>query len=176
MNRATKEQFVEEMYDKLGRSQIVVLLDFNGLSVAETNELRRKFDAEDAEFRVVKNTLVGHAIERAGLEALVGFLEGPTSVLLAYGDPIASMKALADYIKGNSKLQVKAAYFGGQILDLEGVNQLATMPSREEMLGRLLATMQAPMQQLVGVLSAVPRNVVNVLNAYKDQKSQEAQA
>ena len=176
MTRESKEQFVEEMFGKIEKSEIVVLMDFNGLTVEETNELRRKFDNQDAEFRVVKNTLIGHAIERAGLSALDEFLKGPTSVFMAYGDPVSSVKALTDYLKANKKLQVKAAYFGGKILDFDGVQQLATMPSREELLGRLLATMQAPMQQLVGVLSAVPRNVVNVLSAYKDKMSQDAQA
>lgn len=176
MNREAKEQFVDEMYGKLERSQVVVLLNFNGLSVEETNDLRRKFDSEDAEFKIVKNKLAGHAIARAGLGELDEFLAGPTSFLMAYGDPVAPMKVLTEYLKGNEKLQVKAAFFGGKVLGLDGIKQLATMPSREEMLGRLLATMQAPMQQLVTVLSAVPRDFVNVLNAYKDKQSKDAQA
>lgn len=176
MDRTQKKQFVDDLEGKLQKSEIVVLLNFSGLTVSEMNSLRRKLDGEEVELQVSKNTLVELAAQRAGLEELKPFLNGPTSLLMAYDDPIAPMKALADYLKSNKKLEVKAAYFGGKIIDLEGVKQLASMPSREQLFGQLLGTLQAPMSQLVGVLSALPRDVVTVLNAYKDKLGQDVQS
>lgn len=175
MDRVTKEAFVNDMHAKLERAQIVVLMNYTGLTVADTNDLRRKMEATDVELRVVKNTLFSHAVQRAGISGLDEFLVGPTGVVIAYGDPVAPVKTLTEFLKGNEKLQVKAAYFGGTVLNLEGVKQLANMPSREQLLAQLLGTLQAPARNLVSVLSAVPRDIVNVLNAYKDKVSGGAQ-
>lgn len=131
MDRAQKEAFVSEMQEKLGRSSVLVLMDFNGLSVEDMNNLRRKIQADDVEFRVVKNTLITHALEGAGIEGLDDHLVGPTSVMMAFDDPVTPVKALTEYMKENEKLKVKAGYFGGKVIDLEGVKQLATMLSRD---------------------------------------------
>lgn len=176
MNKAQKQAFVTEIQEKLERSSVFVLMDYNGLSVEEMNALRRKIQADDVEFRVVKNTLINHALQGAGIEGFGDHLAGPTSVLMAFDDPVTPVKALTEYMKGNDKLKVKAGYFGGEVIDLEGVKQLATMPSREELLAQLLGTLQAPMRNLVGVLAAVPRDFLNVLNAYKSKLDEEAQA
>jgi large subunit ribosomal protein L10 len=164
------------MEDKLQRSQVVVLMNYHGLSVETMNELRRKLGGDSVEFRVVKNTLVNHAMQRVGMEALEEYLVGPTSILMSYDDPVGPVKSLTEFMRTNKQLEVKAAYFGGKVLNMEGVEALATMPSREELLAKLLATMQAPMAQLVGVLSALPRDLVGVLHAYKEKVGEEAQA
>lgn len=176
MDRASKKTFVDDMESKLRSSQIVILMNYTGLTVEEMNKLRRKVQADGVEFQVVKNTLVGHAMERVGIRGLESHLVGPTGVLLTSGDPIGPVKALTELLKSNEKLKVKAAYLGGSILGVEDVKQLANMPPREVLLGQLLGTLQAPMTQLLGVLSAVPGNFIGVLQAYKDKQAQGEQA
>lgn len=175
MDRAAKKQFVDDMESKLQRSQIVILMNYSGLTVEEMNNIRRKVEPSGVEFKVVKNTLVSHAMERVGISGLDAHLVGPTGVFLAFGDPVGPVKALTELLKTNEKLQVKAAWLSGRILNLDDVKQLANMPSREVLLGQLLGTLQAPMAQLVGVLSAVPGNFIGVLQAYKDKLGQDSQ-
>lgn len=180
MNRQEKQEFVDEMTGKLRDAQIVVLADYNGLDVETFNKLRRALESggDDAnvELRVVKNTLCSRAVAGTAMEALNPFLVGPTAVIMGFKDPVNPAKALSGFAKESDKLKVKAGFFGGKLISFDEVKALATLPSREVLLGQLLGTLQAPLSQFVGVLAAVSQQFVGVLAAYKDKLEKEGGA
>jgi large subunit ribosomal protein L10 len=170
VNREEKQAFVDELTGKLRDAQLVVLADYNGLNVETMNRLRRQLDDGDkVELRVVKNTLCSRAVAGSPLEALNPFLNGPTAVVLGLRDPVGPAKVISTFVKENEKLKVKAGFFGGRLITFDEVKALASLPSREVLLGQLLGTLQAPLTQFVGVLAAVSQQFVGVLAAYKDK-------
>lgn len=170
MNREDKQSFVDEMAGKLRDAQLVILTDYTGLDVETMNRLRRQLDSADSvEFRVVKNTLASRAMAGTDMEALNPYLNGPTGVVLGLRDPVSPAKILSTFLKENEKFKVKAGFFGGKVISIDDVKALASMPSREVLLGQLLGTLQAPMSQFVGTLAAIPQQFVGVLSAYRDK-------
>lgn len=171
MNREQKQAFVDDLTGKIRSAQVVILADYSGLNVEKFNALRRSLEKGNrVELQVVKNKLCGLAVSGTAMEKLVPHMKGPTAVILGYDDPASPSKILNDFIKDNSeKFKVKAGFFGGSVLDAEGVKGLASMPSREVLLAQLLGTLQAPLSQIVGVLAAVPQQFLGVLNAYQDE-------
>lgn len=172
MNRDQKQSSVDELSGKLRSAQLVILADYTGISVEKLNLLRRSMEkAESADVKVVKNTLFERAMAGTGMEGLSGHLKGPTAIIIGNTDPVSPVKVLNEFLKENKdKFKIKAGYFGGMILDEDGVKGLANLPSREMLLGQLLGTLQAPMAQLLGVLSAVPQQILGVLSAYEDER------
>lgn len=180
MNRQEKQEFVDEMTGKLREAQIVVLADYHGLNVETFNKLRRTLEAgdevENVELRVVKNTLCSLAVAGTAMEALNPYLVGPTAVVLGFKDPVNPAKALSGFARESEHFKVKAGFFGGKVISFDEVKALATLPSREVLLGQLLGTLQAPLSQFVGVLAAVSQQFVGVLAAYKDKLENEGSA
>ncbi|MCI1820730.1 MAG: 50S ribosomal protein L10 [Megasphaera sp.] len=175
---AEKAAVVADMKEKLTTSKGAVLVGFTGLTVAQVTKLRRKFLAGGVEYKVIKNTLTRIAANESGLEALGEHLEGPTALAFSTEDAIAPAKILKEFIKETKTqaLEIKAGLVDGQVIDSVAVNALADLPSREELLAKLVGSMQAPISGIVNVLQGNIRNMVYVLNAVREQKEEQASA
>jgi len=165
-----KQQIVEDLRDRFAKSAIIVLTDYKGLDVAAMNDLRRRLRAEEIEYRVVKNTILTRASADNDGDLIKDFFKGPSAVALGFDDPIAPAKILAQFAKDHEQLEIKVGVMGGKVLDPTAITALAKLPSREVLLGQLLAVLNAVPTSFVRTLAEVPRSFVNVLAAIKDQK------
>ncbi|XXX77875.1 50S ribosomal protein L10 [Sorangium sp. So ce134] len=176
MERSQKEVVVGSVRQKFERMSSAVFLDFKGMNVEAVTKLRDEFRKSGVEYRVVKNTLVRHAIkEHPWANTLAKSLTGMTGVAWSYEDPSAAAKVVKAFRKDNQKLQIKAGLIEGQILSGEAVEtQLATMPGKDELRATLLATLQAPLQQFVQQLNAPLQNFAYLLKAKEDAAGKSA--
>jgi len=156
---------IAELTDRFERAQLAVIADYRGLSVTQLQDFRGKIRGFDAEFRVAKNTLTRIASENAGVEGLAAQLEGPTAILFAYGDVVAPAKALGDFARTSRILTVRAGVMNGQVLTPQDVEAIATLPPREELLGKLVGLLVSPIARTVGVLSGPSRSLAYLLNS-----------
>jgi large subunit ribosomal protein L10 len=170
LNKQTKEALVAEFAEKLKLAKAAFLADYRGLNVEQANALRRKLQAIGVEYRVVKNTLLRLAAKDTAVACLDEHLVGPTAIALVTEDPVAPAKALIEFAKQNNVFELKAGMLNGKLLAAADIKALAELPSREELLAKMLGSMSAPATNFVGVLAAVPRSFVQVLAAIKDQK------
>ena len=169
LNRQEKAIVIEEVTTQVAKAQSIVVAEYRGLDVASVTVLRKKARESGVYLRVLKNSLARRAVVGTPFEALSSKLTGP----LIYGisaDPVNAAKVLAAFAKDNDKLVIKAGALPNSVLDVNGVKALATMPSREELLSKLLGTMQAPIAQFVRTLNEVPTKLVRGLAAVRDQK------
>ena len=171
MDRSQKESAVGTIKEKFDRMTSAVFVDFKGLDVGAVSKLRDEFRKSGVEYRVVKNTLVHHAVSHHGwANKLDSVLVGMTGVAWSFEDPSAAAKVVKAFRKDHEKLKIKAGLIEGQVLAPEAVeSQLATMPGKNELRAMLLATLQAPLQQFVQQLSAPAQNFVYVLKAKEDK-------
>lgn len=170
MNREEKAKLVEDLHDRFTKAQIVVLTDYKGLDVESINMLRRKLREADVEYSVVKNTLIKRAAEGTDAALVEDYCKGPTALALSYNDPVAPAKVLTEFAKSNEKLEIRVGVMNGQVIDLDGIKALSSLPSREVLLAQVLSAMNAVPTSLVRALNDVPVRLVNVLQAIKDQK------
>ena len=161
---------VAEIQGKLAKAHAVILADYRGLTVAELTELRRALRAQQMEMKVYKNRLVRQAL-KGTVEGLDGQLTGPTAVTFSYGDPVAPAKILATFAKAHAKLQLKGGLVEGEVVDKLKVTQLAALPSREELLTKLVFVLNSPITGLVRVLNGTLQGLPNVLNRIKEKKA-----
>lgn len=173
---AQKQERVTQLKDQLGRSQLAVIADYRGLTVKEMTSLRRKIQAAGGEYTVAKNTLVRRALkDTEGMPEIDSMLEGPTALLLGYEDPVGPIKALMDYLKENKKeLEIRGGILEGREVGSEELKQISTLPSREEMVAKLMGSMQSPAQGVAITLSGVARNLAYVLEAVRKQKEENS--
>jgi large subunit ribosomal protein L10 len=171
LDRRTKEQVAAELHEKLKDFKVAVLTGYSGMDVAKITALRVVLRKSNAELRVVKNSLLTIASRETDFSVLEEHFRGPLAVAIAHGDVVETTKALVDFAKKNAQLEIKAAVMGGKPLSREQVTVLAELPSREILLGRLLSVLVGTQTSLVNVLSGVPRNFVQVLDAYREQKA-----
>ncbi|HYJ13449.1 MAG TPA: 50S ribosomal protein L10 [Thermomicrobiales bacterium] len=169
MPTAVKAAQIDELVDRLGRSQLTIIADYRGLSVDALQGFRARLKPLDAEFRVAKNTLTRIAAERVGIEGLEPELEGPTAILFAYGDIVAPAKVISDFARTSRILQVRAGVLNNQIVTPADVEAISSLPPREELLGKLVGLLASPMTRTVGVLSGPARSVVYLANARLEQ-------
>ncbi len=170
LNISQKKELVERLAKQLGEAEISIVIDYMGLDVSKMTELRSKLREVGVQIEVVKNTLLNLASKETDTALMSDFFKGPTAIVTSVDDPVSPAKVLVDFAKENEKLEIKAATLGGNLLDSEQIKQLAKMPSKEELLTKLVYTLNAVPTSLVNVLSGVPRSFVNVLSAVKDQK------
>jgi large subunit ribosomal protein L10 len=169
LNRTEKAAVIEEVSAQVAQAQSMVVAEYRGLDVASVTVLRKQAREQGVYLRVLKNTLARRAIAGTPFEGLSSGLTGP----LIYGisaDPVAAAKVLADFAKSNPNLVLKAGALPNSVMDVNGVKALASLPSREELLSKLLGTMQAPIAQFVRTLNEVPTKFVRGLAAVRDQK------
>jgi len=173
MLRAHKDVQIGEIRARFDKMSAAVFLDFKGMTVEHVTKLRAEFRKAGVEYKVVKNTLVEHALKDAPYKGKLGnVLAGMTGIAWSYEDPSAAAKVIKAFKKdpAGEKLQIKAGLIDGSILDASSVSdQLATMPGKNELRARLLATLQAPLQQLLALLAAPSQNLVYLLSAKERQ-------
>lgn len=173
MPNPKKVALVDTLTEDLASAASVVLSDFSGVNVEEISELRRRCRVADVKFRVVKNTLVGRAVAGTAKEALNAHFGGPTAI--AYSkDLVAPAKVLKEFSKEFGKLEMKAGYVDGQVVDASGVHALADLPGREQLLSQVVGTVQAPLSSLVRTLNATIAGLVNALDQIAKQKGAAA--
>jgi len=170
MPREEKVKVVEELSQLLSECSIGILTDYRGLTTAEMTDLRRSLRSSEIKYRVVKNTLARFAAEKAGKSDLVGYFEGPVAIAFGYGDIVLPAKALADYIKAQkSMLTIKGGFTGDRLFTPADIENLASLPSTEILLAKIVAGIQSPIYRLVNSLSSPLRGLVGVLQARAKQ-------
>jgi large subunit ribosomal protein L10 len=173
LNLEGKKEVVAEVSERLAKAQTVVLAEYRGLPVEQITVLRSQARASGVYLRVLKNTLARRAVQGTPFEKLSDQMVGP----LAYGisdDPVAAAKVLHAYAKANDKLVIKGGAMPNYVMTAKEVGNLATLPGREELLAKLLGTMQAPVAKFVQTLNEVPSKFVRTLAAVRDQKEKAA--
>jgi large subunit ribosomal protein L10 len=165
VERARKKEIVDGLHEALSDASVVVVTQHNGMTVAEATVLRRSMLAAGANFRVTKNRLALRALDGTPYEGLRDLFTGPTAVATS-ADPVAAAKAAVDYAKKNDKLVVIGGAMGGQRLDADGIKALATLPSLDELRGKLIGLIQAPATKVAGVLQAPAGQLARVFGAY----------
>lgn len=165
MDRATKTQQVDELKQKLAKTASIVLADYRGIDVPSVTGMRNEFRKVQCEYKVYKNTLVKLAIKGTKMEGLGAQLEGPTAIIFSWESPSAPAKVATKLAREQEKFKLKGGYFEGQVLDVKGVEGLATMPGKDELRAKLLATFMAPATDLVRTLSAGAQNFMYLLSA-----------
>lgn len=164
-----KAATIDELTDQLTRSRLTIVADYRGLGVSDLQGLRGNLRPVDAEFRIAKNTLTTIAADRAGIDGMETLLEGPTALVLTYGDPVQTSKIVTDFVRTSRVLTVRGGVMNNRLVSAPDIDAISTMPSREELLGRLLGMLASPMSRIVGVLGAPIRALPYVLNARADQ-------
>lgn len=173
MNREEKARVIEELTEKL-KGGSVVLVDYQGINVAQSTQLRARSREAGVEFLVAKNTLAQRAAEAAGAEGISGFLVGPTALAFSE-DPVAGAKLMTEFSDEVESFEVKGGLLdGGRVMGAEEVVALSRLPGREQLLAQLLGAIQAPLAGLVTVLNAPLRNLAVVLNQVAEQKNEQA--
>jgi len=161
---------VANLTDKLSRTQFMVVADYRGLTVAEIGDLRKKLRETGAELIVAKNTLTLIAAKQAGYGALEPLLAGPTALAFAYDDVAKTAKAINEFNRGPKKLVVRGGMLGKSLLAGNAVDQVAQLPSREQVLAQIVGGIASPVAGVVGVINAAITNVLYVLQARIDQQ------
>jgi large subunit ribosomal protein L10 len=171
LNRTEKEQFVQEMSERLQGTTATFLADYRGIDVEQATQLRRELTQAGVEYRVVKNNLLKLAAKDTPAEVLQDFCAGPTAIALSGDDPVAPAKILSKFAKEIDAFELKAGVLSGTLLTVADITALADLPSREELLAKALSSMNAPASNFVGVMAAIPRQLVQVLNAIGQSKA-----
>ena len=175
LNRSEKAVVIEEVSAQVAAAKSIVLAQYRGLEVGDITGLRAQARKNGVYLRVLKNSLARRAVVDSPFAGLADQMVGP----LIYGisvDPVAAAKVISDFAKTNDKLVVMGGSLPNSVFDAAGVKALATMPSREELLAKLLGTMQAPIAQFVRTLNEVPTKFARALAAVRDQKESAAPA
>lgn len=169
--RPEKQEKVKKIKEKVDSAKVIVLTDYQGMSVKQITELRRKLDKDKAEYKVLKNTMVSLSLPE-GMADLKGSLKGPMAVLFGYEDVILPLKTLAKFASDEEKPKILMGVVEGQICASDKIVELSKLPSKEELIAKLVSQFQAPLYGLVNVLSGNIRKLVYALNAVKEKKSQ----
>jgi large subunit ribosomal protein L10 len=170
LNLEQKKAVVDEVSEQVSKAQAIIVAEYRGLQVGEMTELRAQARKSGVYLRVLKNTLVRRAVDGTPFSGLANEMVGP----LVFGmssDPVSAAKVLSEFAKANDKFIIKAGAMPNQVMDATSIQALASLPSREELLSKLLGTMQAPVAKFVRTLNEVPTKFVRGLAAVRDQKA-----
>ena len=174
MQRDDKKKEIDSLKETLARSKGLIVSGFNGMTVGQDYELRKQVRQAGGKYRVVKNTLAEIAAEGTSAENALKGLQGSTAISFTEGDPVALAKALTTYAKNNPAFTFKAGVVEGRVVAINEISQLATLPSKDDLISKLLFLLNAPAQRLVTVMGAVSRNLAVVVDqAVKQNKFSE---
>ena len=172
MNREQKAEVINEFSERVRRAPFVAVADYRGVTVAQIDAFRREMESKGIDYRVIKNTLARRAIAGTAMEPLGDQLGGMSGWVLSGEDPVATAKALREatvQFKKAEKFTIKGGYFDGQTLDAAGVDKVADLPSKEELLSTLLCTIQEAPRQVLGVMQAPARDLMYLLKNFEDK-------
>ncbi|MEX0921335.1 MAG: 50S ribosomal protein L10 [Rhodovibrionaceae bacterium] len=164
MDRSQKEALVSDLNQKFDEATLMVVTQQSGLTVSEVTALRSKVRELGASYKVTKNRLTKRALQGTKFEGLSDLFTGPTAITLSE-DPVAGAKACVEFAKGNEKLIIIGGSLNGEAMDAEGVKSLASLPSLDELRGKIVGLMQAPATKIAGVLQAPAGQMARVLGA-----------
>lgn len=169
-----KKAKVKELSEKLKEAKSFVLADYRGLTVDQDTQLRKAMREAGIEYSVVKNSIARFAVKENGYDELDENLKGPTALAISMQDPVSPSKVLSKFAKEYDKLDIKAGVVEGKILDIDGVKSIASLPSREELIAKVVGGMAGPLYGIVNVLNANIRGLAVALNAIAEKKQAEA--
>ena len=170
MAQEKKTQIIDELQEQLSKCSVGILTDYRGLTTAEITGLRRQLREAGITYRVVKNTLARFAAERSGRNDLANLFDGPVAIAFGYDDIVEPAKVLANYIRtAKSTLSIKSGFLSDGLLTSEDLETLATLPSKEVLIAKLLSAMRSPIVILISVLSSPMRGFMGVIQARIEQ-------
>lgn len=175
VTRERKEDLIAALVDDLSKAQAVIITDYRGLPTAELAGLRNQLRGMKSGLHIAKNTLLELALKRAGMPVPEDLLAGPTAVAFCYGDIAGPTKAINDFLK-DKEIKIKGAIMGGSVMRGAEAAALATLPSRDQLFGRLLGTINAPGTQVAGVVASGIRQVLYLLKARAEQLEKQGAA
>lgn len=168
-----KKVVVADIREKMEKAHSVVLVDYRGLTVAEVTDLRRQCRERGVEYVVLKNTMVRLAAEELGIVGLEPHLNGPTAVAFGMKDAVAPAKVLTEFIKKAKKITIKCGVVDRKVISADGVQALSELPPKEVLIAKMMGSLNAPITNFVGVLSATLRSLVYAVDAVRKQKAGE---
>lgn len=171
MKREDKALSVELLKGNFAKANAAFVTHYRGMTVDMLYDLRKKIKAGDGDIRVIKNRLARIAAQGTSFQGLAESFKGPVALILSYKDPVVIAKAIVESVKDDSPLSVRAASLEGKTLDVAAIKALSTLPDKQTLLSMLCSALQGPSRNFVNVLAAMPRGLVNVLVAVKDQKA-----
>ncbi len=171
-NLQRKHQIVDQVRKELQSANLAILAEFRGVDVAHMGNLRRNARQSNVRIQVVKNTLARRAAQDTDFECLIDYFTGPVAIAISE-DPVAAAKTITDFSKDNKTFTIRTGALNGELLSEEKLEQIAKLPSREELLGKLVGTLAAPLQRFVNALNGIPTGLVRVLAAVKDSKEEQ---
>jgi large subunit ribosomal protein L10 len=169
LNRTEKEETVAGLNTAFQDSDLVIVTHNNGLNATQTHTLRSQIRTSGLSYRVAKNRLAKIAIKGTNFEGLVDMLNGPTGLVMSK-DPVAGAKVVAAFAKENPNLVIVGGVMGTSVLDAKGIGTLATLPSLDELRGKLIGLIQAPATKVAGVVQAPAGQLARLMQAYADKK------
>jgi len=176
MLKTEKTKLVQEIKEKLEKSNSIFLADYTGLNVEDITRLRRSLKEKEVEFKIAKNTLTRLAAKESGKESILNYLEGPIGVAFIYGDPTWAAKIFYESFKKIEKPKIKAFLIENQLYAGEKLREWASLPPKEEVLAELVAALNSPMANLVGILNSVIQSFVITLEGLKEKREKEEPA
>lgn len=170
MNLEQKKKIVQDLNERFSKAAVVIVTDYKGLDVAAINDLRRRLRKEEVEYQVVKNSLMVRAAQETDVALIKETFKGPSAVAMSYSDPIAPAKVLTEFAKDHDVFAIKVGVMDGKIIELNEIKALSALPSREVLLGTFVSVLNNVPTGFVRTLAEIPRRLLNVLQAVKDQK------
>ena len=171
LSKAEKQKIIDDLSSRFHSVPSVFIVEYQGLKVKEMDVLRKKLRQTNTELRVVKNTLLEKASLGTDVEKMKDLFSGPTAVAICDGESSAAVKVFVDYGRDFPEIRIKGGIFEGEVVDVPGIEKIAKLPSRQELVSEFVGLLSAPMGNLVGVLEQARSNIVNVLEGLKEKKT-----
>lgn len=172
MKKKEKEVLVTKLHEQFKRAKVSILSDYSGMKVEEIRKVKAALRKSQGQFNVVKNRLAVRAAKGTSLEKVSTYFKGPVALTLGFGDAVLTVKALSGAMKDQEKLKMKAGVIEDRVVDLNGFRTVAKLPSREVMLGQLVARMKSPLHGFAGALGGILSGFVGVLQSVHKTREQ----